>query len=174
MESLEQLYNNYSKIFYRFAVGLTGNTDEAEDIVQTVFTRLAMKKDLMVSSIHKAYLFSAVRNGTKDYWKRKKSVPLSRLENNDDEGNSVPVEIVDSSVNIERKAEVTSSVSLILTLLPLLTLEQQEIISLKYFGELSTTEISQQVGKSENTIRQMEFRALRSLRKLLKEKYIYE
>lgn len=172
MESIEHLYNNYSKILYRFAVALTGNKDESHDIVQTVFTRLATKKDFATSSINKAYLFSAVRNGVKDYWKRKKIIPLSHLENKQDEGHNESIEIADLSMNTKEKAEITSDISFILRLLPLLTKEQQEILSLKYFGELSTTEIAIQLEKNENTIRQMEFRALRSLRKLVTEKNI--
>lgn len=172
MESIEHLYNNYSKILYRFAVALTNNKDESHDIVQTVFTRLATKKDFTTSSINKAYLFSAVRNGVKDYWKRKKIIPLSHLESKQDEGYTASVEIVDPSMNTERLAEINSDISFILRLLPLLTKEQQEILSLKYFGELSTTEIAIQLDKNENTIRQMEFRALQSVRKLIAEKHI--
>lgn len=172
MESiLAKLYKEYFRTLYRFAVGLVSNVDEANDIVQNIFTRLAVRGCLN-ESIDKTYLFSAVRNGAKDFYKRKKMIPLSHLEKEGSEffEGEVHIDFIDNSSLVVKETEYLLNHNFILEKLSYLTEEQKEIISLKYLSEFSNKEIAEILGKSENAVRQMEFRALLSLRKMINHK----
>lgn len=173
MESiLEKLYIEHSHGLYRFAVGLTGDRDEANDIIQNIFARLALRPDQTLSTISKTYLYVAVRNGAKDFWKRKRPIPLSKLTDVNDEDGDKYFEMPDDSLNPEEQAEINFDLEVILKTLDRLTEEQREVLMAKYFSGLSTSEVANLVDKSENTVRQIEFRALRSLcRELRKQKY---
>lgn len=163
--SLEHLYTEHARALYRYAVGLIGNVDEANDIVQNVFTRLASRQNAH-TTITKAYLFSAVRNGAKDFWKQKRPIPLSQMASVS-RAEKETIDIPDDAPNPLERAETLSDFVVVLNALQLLTEEQREIISLKYFSGLSNKEVAAEMGKNENTVRQMEFRALSSLRRIL-------
>ncbi|MCI0597533.1 sigma-70 family RNA polymerase sigma factor [Candidatus Parcubacteria bacterium] len=167
---LEKLYTEYARALHRFAVGLTGNVDEASDIVQNVFMRLASKQNSS-TTITKAYLFSAVRNGVKDFWKRKRPIPFSHMTAaNDTENEMGGMDIPDDAPGPLEQAHTASEFTSVLKALQMLTEEQREVLSLKYFSGLSTREVAAEMGKNENTVRQMEFRALSSLRRVLQSK----
>jgi RNA polymerase sigma-70 factor (ECF subfamily) len=167
---LAKLYTEHFRALHRFAVGLTGSVDEASDIVQNVFMRLASRQRFESTSITKAYLFSAVRNGAKDVWKRKRPIPFSQRTVANDMGEEVGIDIPDDAPGLLEQAEVSSEFAFVLKAFQFLTEEQREILSLKYFSELSTREIALEIGKNENAVRQMEFRALCLLRRVLQGK----
>lgn len=166
---LEKLYTEHVRALHRFAVGLTGSVDEANDIVQNVFMRLASKQNSM-PEITKAYLFSAVRNGAKDFWKRTRPIPLSHMASVNDAGDEVNMDIPDGTPGPLKQAEAASEFAPVLKALQALTEEQRDVLSLKYFSGLSTKETAAEIGKNENAVRQMEFRALSSLRHALQRK----
>ncbi len=120
--------------------------------------------------ITKAYLFSAVRNGAKDSWKRTRPIPLSHMASVNDAGDEVSMDIPDDAPGPLEQADIASEFASALKALQLLTEEQREVLSLKYFSGLSTKEIGAEIGKNENAVRQMEFRALSSLRRILQGK----
>lgn len=172
---VEQLYEKHFVSLYRFAVGLVGDVDEAHDIVQTVFLRLTKRNtSALTAPITKAYLFMAVRNGAKDLWKRKKAIPLSTLVVEDQLGEVFEKEIPDERPSLLEQAVTNEVRASVLKALQTLTVEQREILSLKYFSGLSTQEIAASLEKNENAIRQMEFRALRILRRNLNQEKLYE
>lgn len=163
--SLEQLYTNHFRSLYRFAVGLTGNVDEAQDIVQTVFMRLAAKSEEQLS-VTPGYLFAAVRNGARDFWKRKQAIPFSHISHHYDTEESFDVPD-DETPGPTELSETRIAFQGVTRALSELTEEQREIISLKYFSGYSCKEIAEKIDKQENAVRQMEFRALRALRTAL-------
>lgn len=165
--SLEQTYVEHFPALHRFAIGLTGSTEEASDIIQTVFMRLAAKQDSLSVPVTKAYLFAAVRNGARDFWKRTKAIPFSQVMGENPEGGDMEIDIPDTAPGPIKNAEAASDLTTVLAALQMLTEEQRVVLSLKYLSGFSTSEVAVELGKSENTIRQMEFRALRSLRRVI-------
>src|SRR5262249_62194345 len=51
-----------------------------------------------------------------------------------------------------------------------LTEEQQQVVLLRFVAGQSTSEVAQALDKSENAIKQMQFRALRSLGRLMEQR----
>ncbi|MBL8103896.1 MAG: RNA polymerase sigma factor, partial [Anaerolineales bacterium] len=62
MLSFEELYVSYSPDVYRFAVWLSGNTADAEDIAAETFARAWMNFNSIRTETLKAYLFTIARN----------------------------------------------------------------------------------------------------------------
>lgn len=62
MLSFEELYIAYSPDVYRFAVWLSGNTTDAEDIAAETFARAWMNRATIRTETLKAYLFTIARN----------------------------------------------------------------------------------------------------------------
>jgi len=62
MTDFEQLYERYARDVYRFAVYLSGNTAQAEDIASETFVRVWTARDRLRAVSVKAYLFTIARN----------------------------------------------------------------------------------------------------------------
>lgn len=62
MLNFEELYVAYSPDVYRFAVWLSGNTADAEDIAAETFVRAWMNRATIRTETLKAYLFTIARN----------------------------------------------------------------------------------------------------------------
>ena len=53
-----------------------------------------------------------------------------------------------------------------------LTAEQKEVISLRFFEELPHREVAKRMQRSANAVRQIQFRALARMKKLLEESVV--
>ena len=62
MTDFEQLYERYSRDVYRFALYLSGNSAQAEDIAAETFVRVWTVRDNIRAASVKAYLFTIARN----------------------------------------------------------------------------------------------------------------
>jgi RNA polymerase sigma-70 factor, ECF subfamily len=62
MLTFEELYISYSPDVYRFAVWLSGNTEDAEDITAETFARAWISSATIRTETLKAYLFTIARN----------------------------------------------------------------------------------------------------------------
>jgi RNA polymerase sigma-70 factor (ECF subfamily) len=71
--------------------------------------------------------------------------------------NAAPVE--DPATTIAARLEVDE----LRTAIGELTAEQQQVVMLRFIAEQSTAEVAQALEKTENAIKQLQFRALRSL-----------
>jgi len=60
--TFEQLYNTYFPDVYRFAVWLTHDPTEAEDVASETFVRAWAKRDRLRTETLKGYLFAIARN----------------------------------------------------------------------------------------------------------------
>src|SRR4051812_14163176 len=62
-EELDQLFREHYQLVYRTAYGVTGNREDAQDVLQTLFLKLLRQKypaDLRINP--KAYLYRAAVN----------------------------------------------------------------------------------------------------------------
>lgn len=60
--SIETLYERYSSDVFRFALYLSGNWEDAQDITSETFVRVWAAKDSIRAATVKAYLFAIARN----------------------------------------------------------------------------------------------------------------
>lgn len=82
--SLEELFRRHHRRVFRIAYRLTGDADDAEDVLQTVFLRLARRQEELDPSQNLAgYLSRAATHAALDLLrarKRSRSVPLEGME----------------------------------------------------------------------------------------------
>ncbi|MFA5762365.1 MAG: sigma-70 family RNA polymerase sigma factor [Bacilli bacterium] len=160
-QAFAMLYNEYYTPVFRYLYGRLRDKDQANDLAQTVFLKVyeALGR-VEANDTPLKYFFTVARNSLIDYWRKKKSV---RLDDNEELRQNIPdpratqIEMVES---MEISAQVRGA-------LDRLELDDQEIITLKYFNGFSAREISEQIGISEEAVRQRQCRALKLLKEIL-------
>ena len=157
--ALTQLYEeNFDKI-YRYIVLKIGDRTEAEDMTQQVFLN-ALKS---ISSYRwkgmpfSAWLFRIAHNQIVDYLRKKSRRPTVPLDESLATGGSDPRQVAERKVEIEELARAAKK----------LTKSQQEVISLRFAGELSVAEVARAMGKSEGAVKALQHSAIVALRKVL-------
>lgn len=154
-----QLYNaNFDRI-YRYIYTRVRSQAEAEDLTQDVFIKALEAignykwRDLPFS----AWLFKIAHNTVIDHVRK-----LSREKRADfDEAHLATVE--DPVEMSEREFEV-EQLKIALEKLPE---AQREVATLRFIAQLSIAETAKVLGKSEGTIKALQFNATMSLRKVL-------
>src|SRR3989338_10680338 len=68
---LKELYMKYSDELFRYAARLTGNTSDAEEILQNIFVKLSKKEMKNNITNIRAYLYKCARNETFSYIRRR-------------------------------------------------------------------------------------------------------
>ncbi len=157
--ALTQLYEeNFDKI-YRYTVLKIGDRAEAEDMTQQVFLN-ALKsissykyKGMPFSS----WLFRIAHNQVVDYYRRKKRSATVPLDENITAGYDNPGWEAERKMEIEQMTAATRQ----------LTRAQQEVISLRFAGELSVAEVAKVMGRSEGAVKALQHAAIISLRKIM-------
>ena len=69
-QTLEALYDLHGEAIYRYALGMLGRREDAEDVVQAIWVELA-KKPLTEVRDPKAYLWTAARNRVRTAGRRR-------------------------------------------------------------------------------------------------------
>ena len=154
-----QLYEEYFDKIYRYVTIRIGDKMEAEDITQQVFLNAikAISSFKWKGVPFSAWLFRIAHNQVVDYLRKKTkrtSVPLeeSLVASGDD-----PHEVFERKLNIERLTSATKR----------LTPAQQEVISLRFAGEMSIAEVARVMARSEGAVKALQHSAIVALRKVL-------
>ncbi|MDY6912661.1 MAG: sigma-70 family RNA polymerase sigma factor [Chloroflexota bacterium] len=158
-EAFAQIYEEHFDKIYRYVFLRVGNQEGAEDLTQQVFLNA-----LQSISAYKwrgapfaSWLFRIARNQVIDYQRKASKMQLTTLEIPITATGPEPEEIVGREMDIERVKDAMSS----------LTELQQEVVSLRFAGELSIAESARLMGKSEGAVKAAQHSALATLRKAL-------
>ncbi|MEK7554686.1 MAG: sigma-70 family RNA polymerase sigma factor [Patescibacteria group bacterium] len=165
-EAFGMLYEQYFTPVYRYIYFRVRRKEEAEDLTQTVFVKAfeAMPRFRDIGKDPLAFFFTVARNTVINHWRKKHDV---LPDDPDATFRSVP----DSGPGPERSAETNERLRLVWGAMSELTKEQREVITLRFVNELSNREIAAMLGKTEEAIRQLQARGLKSIRK---QSTIYE
>ena len=72
--AFNQLFNNYYRPLCNFVIRYVQDPDDAEDIVQELFTKLwIQREEIEIRHSVRSYLFSATKNATLNYLRQEKS-----------------------------------------------------------------------------------------------------
>lgn len=161
-ESFSWLYTTYFTPVYRYIYYRTGSRADAEDIVQNVFLKAYESFDRYSyrGTSPLAYFYTIARNLVIDH-RRKMHVAVAP-----DEQLSL---IADPQGTPLDHASQRSDADHLHARLQMLPDDQQEAIALKYISDLSNEEISAILGKSQDSVRQLQSRGLKSLRQIFKD-----
>ena len=157
--ALTQIYEDNFDRIYRYIVLKIGDRTEAEDMTQQVFLNVIKaipgykSKGMPLSS----WLYRIAHNQVVDYFRKKSKkqfVPLDeRIESGDDD----PLRETEKKMQVEELSQATKQ----------LTKAQQEVISLRFAGELSIAEVAKMMGKSTGAVKALQHSAIVALRRVM-------
>ena len=157
--TLASLYEEYYDRIARYAYAHVGNRADAEDIAGEVFLKaLESLKSYKERGIPiQAWLFKIAHNLVVDYLRKmtkRTTVPIDTVQI---ESGMNPVTVAEKNIEMERVAKAMEQ----------LTIEQREVLGLRFFAGLTSKEAGSILNKSDGAIREMQRAAIEKLRKLL-------
>lgn len=158
-QAFKQLYLMFVDAIYRYAFFKTNSKEDAEDITSETFEKLWRFLDKYQSKNFKAYLFTIARHTTLDFLIKKQKLSTqdfneNLLENHDEKH-------LQKLIDNEKQQKLYQAISL-------LPENYKEVIILRFIEELSIKETAELMQKSSVCIRVLQHRAMRQLKKLIK------
>ncbi len=158
----EEIYRLYFVPLAYYCVAYTGNMEDAEEIVQSVFLKLWVRKnEIVIDTSLRAYLYKAVQNEAINLLnhnkiKSKYKSHVERLNKNAFE-------------NVQHKMENDELERIIRRAMLALPEKRRRIFELSRFEGLKYAEIAERLSLSVKTVEAQMSKALKTLRKALKE-----
>ena len=152
----EFFQNNYGKYVF-FAKGLIGDKEVAQDIVADSFIKLWAQKNQYSNMKHlQVYFYTAIKNACIDF--RRTDKFRTKVEDQLKQNEALSENV------IERKYQEAELVHLIYKQINQLPERMQQVFKLTYLEGYSRSEIAQMLKLSENTIRNTNAAAMKTLR----------
>jgi len=152
-------YEKYFTPIFKYVYFRVKRREDAEDLVQTIFLKIYKHNfsTEIQKEISKAFCFTVARNIVIDYWKKKKDVLLDDFEKS---CSLIP----DTRDNAYEEVERIENSEKIRKAISKLSHDQQEVVVMKFINDLNNKEIAHILGKNEESVRQLQCRALKALR----------
>jgi len=159
-EAFAVLYDKYFNKIYRYTALKLGDRLEAEDMTQQVFIK-ALKS---ISSFKwrdvpfSAWLYRIAHNQVVDYFRKKARHATTPLDD----------VIIVSNEDTQRSVEFKLRIEEVGVAMQQLTPAQQEVISLRFAGEMHIAEVAEAMGRSQGAVKALQHSAILALRKVLR------
>ncbi|MFA4891282.1 MAG: sigma-70 family RNA polymerase sigma factor [Candidatus Gracilibacteria bacterium] len=161
-EAFASIYDHFVDQIYRY-IYFRVPKEDAEDITETVFLKSweKIRQYKMESKSFSAWIYRIAHNLVVDTYRFKKdkevveltpNIPEYRREHN-------PIRTTENSLHSDKLKIALSK----------LKKGYRQVVILKFINELSNTEIAQVLKKSEGSVRILQFRALKALKRELNE-----
>ena len=149
--AFEKLYNKYNKLVYGIAFCILKNKNDAEDIVQLVFTKIySIDKDKLPIKNEANWLYTITKNETITFLrKHKNNISLEDIYEIEDSNNEINKIINQDSYN---------------RLINKLNEKEKEIISLRILSNLSFEEIGKVLNIPTGTVKWRYYKAIHTLK----------
>lgn len=155
--AFRSIYDQYYKKIYQFAYSFIKNREQSEEILQETFLALWKRRESLNPSLPIApILFTVCKRLVIDTFRKSMSAEKYRVEVTE----KLNVLHTDTSEKIEF-SDLKRVVDHIIAELPQ---QQQAVLKLKKFDELSYDEISERLNISKNTVKNHLMAALKTLR----------
>jgi RNA polymerase sigma-70 factor (ECF subfamily) len=159
-KALAQIYEQHSPEIFRYAYRMLDTKDLAEDCVADTFLRLLIAvRGGMVAENTRAYLFRIAHNWITDHYRRQPPFQISVEEDLRVNHEENPSHLVTQELDRQR----------IRSALLQLTVEQRQVIELRFMENCSHLEVAAVLGKTVEATRALQKRAVEALRQLLAE-----
>ncbi|MBL7208950.1 MAG: sigma-70 family RNA polymerase sigma factor [Dehalococcoidia bacterium] len=158
-QAFTQLYDEHFDRIYRYIYFRVTSQAEAEDLTQEVFLKALQAigsykwRDLPFA----AWLFRIAHNQVIDHLRKRSKQKKAPLEE------AAAVSMEDPVAMTEHKSEIEELTSAVKEL----PSAQQEVISLRFISGLPIAEVAKTLGKSEGTVKALQFNGTVSLRRIL-------
>lgn len=158
-DAFSQLYDLFIDQIYRYVFYRVKSSD-AEDLVEIVFLKVWENIDkykVKKKNSFSAWLYRIAHNLVVDYYRSKKDREFDEL--------GIDIATKDREHNSIRMAERSLDKENLKNAMKNLKQSYQDIILYKFINELTNSEIAQILGKSEGSLRILQHRALKALKK---------
>jgi len=157
-QEFNELFHDHHALIYRTAFGITGNSEDAEDVLQTIFARLLSREfppDLRRNP--RAYLYRAAVNESLNALRsRRRQVQLDDFDS--PSVLSVQIQSGDGDDATQRLLDAISQ----------LRAAEVEILMLRYAHDYSDAQIAKLLGTTRGTIAVSLFRSRAKLKKMMR------
>lgn len=158
---LAALVRDHSGLLYRVALSLLRNSAEAEDVVQDTFLRVLQNRhDLSRIVEVRPWLVRIAWNLALDRRRRTRPEQMDEVFASD---------LVSPGLPADQALAEAGRIRQVLAAMERLPAKERQALLLSAMDELSTTEISGILGKSESSVRSLLFRARTHLRERLRD-----
>lgn len=151
-DEFDSFVDAFSPRLLRAAVLLTGDHGRAEDLVQDALARAFLRWDCIVNEDPMAYVRRSMLNGYVDWWRRRpwREQPVAVLP----EHSGPSIDATDSHATTDA----------LLRALDGLTRRERAVVVLRYFDDLSESQIAEALSIAPGTVKSACSRALAKLR----------
>jgi RNA polymerase sigma-70 factor (ECF subfamily) len=145
-EDLESLFRDHHRMVYRTAYRITGNASDAEDVLQTVFLRLA-GRDLATSPLEhaEAYLRRAAANAALDMLRQRRHA----MNDSDDR---IEQRAAPATEQPEHQLWMKQAANWLRSAVAGLSEQAAEVFVLRFFEDRGNAEIAEIVGSTTNSV----------------------
>jgi RNA polymerase sigma-70 factor (ECF subfamily) len=162
-EAFAVVYRTLYTPLYRYVFSRCRDKELTNDVCQQAFLRFFQAlPGYEPNKSPLAYLFTIAKHLLINHGEKKAPVPFD---------DTLFETTEDTSVNVIEESHVRLLSQTIDTYLPSLTSDEEEVIRMHFYGELSHKEIGEVLRKEEATIRKIKERALKKLRALTRHLY---
>jgi RNA polymerase sigma-70 factor (ECF subfamily) len=169
-QAFTELMDRYKDSIYFMLLKMVNNKDDAEDLTIEAFGKAFNRLNQYTPSYaFSTWLFKIATNNCIDFIRKKKKNVLSidnRFEN--EEGDSLMIELKSSGRDPEQEAMRQQKIKLMREVVTKLKPRYQKLVELRYFKELSYEEISNELDLPLGTVKAQLFRAREFLFNIMK------
>lgn len=159
-EAFEKLYNAFVDKIYRYIYYRT-NKEDALDLCETVFLKVweNIKSYKTGRKYFSPWIYRIAHNIVVDHYRMSKETAELSYEIPMEDREQDPMKLTENKLNNDVLMEAVSQ----------LKEKYREVIILKYVNDLSNREIARIMKRTEGNLRILKFRALKSLKQILKD-----
>jgi RNA polymerase sigma-70 factor, ECF subfamily len=157
--AISEIYARYATSILRFLYARVNERELAQDLTQEVFIRVIKNIGGFEYRDEKsflAWLYAIAANMLTSYYRRHGN-PATPLEHQD---GFLHTQNTDAVGQVHDRLALEEAMRQ-------LTAEQQRILSLRFFADMSNSEIARVLNRSEGSIKAIQYRALQSLQRIL-------
>jgi RNA polymerase sigma-70 factor (ECF subfamily) len=163
--AIAELYRRHVDAIYRYVYARVGDAHMAEDLTAQVFVNAleGLSGYEPKGTPFRAWLYRIAHARTVDHWRRqgrRQEVPL-------------PEDLPSDAPGADELSEAEAEWAAAIDLLAQLTDDQQEVILLRFIGEMSLAETATILSKTVGAVKAIQHRALASVARLIEQGEIY-
>src|SRR6266849_5651601 len=158
-DAVRTLYERYFDRIYNYVYARLGRVEDAEDLAIDTMTRSLTRLDLFQDQgvAFSSWVYRIAHNATIDHYRRQGKAILVPLESATIPVSADPSELAVDQLSSDDLREALRA----------LTDEQQQVLILRFFQDLSAAQAARIMGKSVGAVQALQHRALGSLERVL-------
>jgi RNA polymerase sigma-70 factor, ECF subfamily len=158
-DAARTLYERYFDRIYNYVYARLGRVQDAEDLAIDTLTRSLTRLDLFQDQgvAFSSWVYRIAHNATIDHYRRHGKVALVPLDNAVLPQSMDPAEVAMEQLSNQELREALGD----------LTVEQQQVLILRFFQDLTAVQVGEIMGKSVGAVQALQHRALGSLERAL-------